>query len=208
TIRELGNDFGQVARNFGTLEMLEVGPTGQATKTVTGLKFIVDQVEIDYAFKDYAVADVAVAGLTVGLDNTGRISISEHKVPLSYGKVMRIALDEMVIPLVDPSAVTLEDVLKHVVNCHAVGQYVYEAVGIGSPSTFESACNGGLKAGANAIYAQMAKVDTVALEFGLSGVAKGVDKNHDGKLDQIQTGAWAGTLAYGSASAPLAHGTF
>jgi hypothetical protein len=114
----------------------------------------------------------------------------------------------MVIPLIDPSAVTLEDVLKGVVNCHNVGQYVYEAVDIGSPSTFETACLAGLKAGSNAIYAQMAKVDSVALEFGLTGVAKGVDKNHDGKLDQIQTGAWQGTLSYGGAGAPLAAATF
>jgi hypothetical protein len=142
------------------------------------------------------------------LDKTGKLTIAEHKMPLSYGKVMRIALDEMVIPLIDPSAVTLEDVLKNVVNCNAVGRYVYEAVEIGSPSTFESACFAGLKAGAAAIYAQMAKVDSVALEFGLTGIAKGVDKNKDGKMDQIQTGAWAGTLAYAGNGSPLARGTF
>ncbi|HEY5952596.1 MAG TPA: hypothetical protein VIV40_44155 [Kofleriaceae bacterium] len=208
TLRDLGNKFGQVARHFGTLETLEVDANGQATKTVTGVHFVVDQLELDYLFKDYAVQDIAVAGVAVGLEQSGRLSIGEHKVPLAYGKVMRIALDEMVIPLIDPSAVTLEDVLKDVVNCHAVGQYVYEAVGIGSASTFETACLGGLKAGANAIYAQMTKVDSVALEFGLTGLAKGVDKNHDGKIDQIQTGAWAGTLAYGGAGAPLAAATF
>jgi hypothetical protein len=208
TIRDLGNKFGQVARKFGTLETLEVGANGQAIKTVNGVHFVVDQIELDYLFKDYNVQDLSVPGVAVALDKTGRLTIGDHKVPLSYGKVLRIALDEMVIPLVDPSAVTLEDILKNVVNCHSVGQYVYEAVGIGSPSTFETACLGGLKAGANAIYSQMGKVDSVALEFGLTGSAKGVDKNHDGKLDQIQTGAWAGTLAYGGASAPLAAATF
>jgi hypothetical protein len=208
TIRDLGNKFGQVARKFGTLETLEIGANGQATKTVQGVHFVVDQIELDYMFKDYAIAEVAVPGVGVTLDQTGKLSIGEHKVPLSYGKVMRIALDEMVIPLINPSAVTLEDVLTDVVNCQAVGQYVYEAVGIGSPSTFETACLGGLKAGSAAIYAQMAKVDTVALEFGLTGIAKAVDKNHDGKPDQLQTGAWAGTLAYGGAGAPLAAATF
>jgi hypothetical protein len=208
TIRDLGNKFGQVARKFGTLETLEIGANGQATKTVQGVHFVVDQLELDYMFKDYAIADVAVPGVAVMMDQTGKLSIGEHKVPLSYGKVMRLALDEMVIPLINPSAVTLEDVLKDVVNCHAVGQYVYEAVGIGSPSTFETACNGGLKAGSAAIYAQIAKVDTTALEFGLTGIAKAVDKNHDGKPDQLQTGAWAGTLTYGGAGAPLAAATF
>jgi hypothetical protein len=129
-------------------------------------------------------------------------------VPLAYGKILRIALDEMVIPMIDPSAVTVEDLLKDVVNCKNVGKYVYEAVEIGSASTFETACLAGLKAGSNAIYAQLAKVDSVALEFGLTGIAKGVDKNKDGKLDQIQTGAWAGTLSYAGTGAPLARGTF
>ncbi|HEX5061215.1 MAG TPA: hypothetical protein VFV99_17735 [Kofleriaceae bacterium] len=208
TIRDMGNKFGQIARNFGTLETLEVGANGQATKTVTGVHFVVDQLELDYAFADYGVQPVSVPSVVVQLEPTGRLSIGEHKVPLAYGKVLRIALDEMVIPMIDPSAVTLEDVLKNVVNCHAVGQYTYDALGIGSPSTFESACLGGLKAGANAIYNQMGKVDSVALEFGLTGIAKGVDKNHDGKLDQIQTGAWTGTLAYGGAGAPLAAAKF
>jgi len=208
TIRDMGNKFGQIARNFGTLETLEVAADGQATKTVTGVHFVVDQLELDYSFTDYGVQNVSVPGVVVQLDKTGRLSIGEHKVPLAYGKVLRIALDEMVIPMIDPSAVTLEDVLKNVVNCRAVGQYTYDALGIGSASTFESACLGGLKAGANAIYSQMGKVDTVALEFGLTGIAKGVDKNKDGKLDQIQTGAWTGTLAYGGQGAPLAAAKF
>ena len=207
-VRDLGNKFGQIAHHFGTLETLEVGTNGQATKTVTGMHFVVDELALDYAFKDYGMEDVAIAGVTVGLDQTGRVSIGEHTVPLSYGKVMRIALDEMVIPMVDPTAFGLEDVLTGLVNCQAVGQYTYEAIGIGSPSTFEAACDAGLTFGANAIYAQIDNVDSVALEFGLTGVAKGVDKDHDRKVDQIQTGAWAGTLAYGGNGAPLAHGTF
>ena len=208
TLRDLGNKFGQLARNFGTLETLEVGATGQATKTVTGVHFVIDTLELDYAFKDYGIADVAIAGVSVDLDKTGRLAIGEHNVPLAYGKILRIALDEMVIPMIDPSAVTVEDLLKEVVNCKNVGKYVYEAVEIGSASTFETACLAGLKAGSNAIYAQLAKVDSVALEFGLTGIAKGVDKNKDGKLDQIQTGAWAGTLSYAGTGAPLARGTF
>ncbi len=208
TLRDLGNKFGQIARKFGTLETLEIGANGQAAKTVTGLHFSVDTLELDYAFKDYNIADVAVPSVAVTLEPSGRLSIGEHTVPLSYGKVMRIALDEMVIPMINPSAVTLEDVLKDVVDCHAVGQYVYEAIDIGSPSTFETACLAGLKGGSNAVYAQMAKVDTVALQFGLTGIAKAVDKNHDGKADQLQTGAWAGTLSYNGASAPLAAATF
>jgi hypothetical protein len=207
-IVEIGDKFGQVARHFGTMETLEVNNAGLATHVVTGVQFTVDQLELQYAFKDYQLADVTVPGVTVALDKTGKLTVSDHKVPLSYGKVLRIALDEVIIPIVDPTAVTLEDVLKNVVNCQAVGTYVYEAIGLGSPSTFESACNSGLKAGAAAAYSQIGKIDSSALEFGILGVAKGIDKNKDGKMDSIQTGAWSGTLTYGGNAAPLAKGTF
>lgn len=208
TVRDLGNKFGQVARNFGTVETVEVNAAGQATKVVQGLQFNVDQLELQFMFKDYMMADVSVPDVAVMLDKTGRLTIGDHKVGLSYGKVLRIALDEMVIPLIDPTAVTVADVLKHVVNCQAVGAYVYEAIGIGSASTFQSACTAGLQAGGQAVYTLINKIDDNALEFGLNGIAKGIDKNHDGKMDSIQTGAWTGTLAYGGNPAPLARGTF
>jgi hypothetical protein len=208
TIRDMGNKFGQVARHFGTLETLDVPANGMATHTINGVHFTVDQVELSYMFKDYQLADVQVPNVGVQVDKTGKLTIADHKIPLSYGKVLRLAMDEVIIPLIDPSAQNIEDILKNVVNCQAVGQYVYEAVGFGSPSTFQTACSAGLKAGSQVLYAQINKIDASALEFGINGIAKGVDKNHDGKMDSIQTGAWAGTLTYSGNGAPLAHGAF
>lgn len=208
TMRDVGNKFGQAARNFGTMEVLEINAQGLATKTVKGIQLKVDQLELQYNFADYGMTEVSLPGLTVGLDATGRLTIPDHKVPLSYGKVMRLALDEMVIPMIDPTAVNLGDLLKNVVNCQAVGQYVYEAIDIGSPSTFQSACLTGLSAGSSALYGLMNQVDGSALEFGLNGVARGIDNNGDGKMDKIQTGAWSGTLAYGGSGSPLAGATF
>jgi hypothetical protein len=208
TIRDIGNKFGQAARHFGTLEVLDVPAGGMSTHTVNGVQFTIDTIELQYKFSDYQLADVQVPNVAVASDQTGKLTIAEHKLPLSYGKVMRIAMDEVIIPMVDPSATNLEDILKGLVNCHNVGQYAYDAVGIGSPSTFEAACLGGLHAGATAIYAQIAKIDQSALEFNVNGVARGVDKNHDGKMDNIQTGTWAGTLTYSGNAAPLAHGQF
>ena len=159
-------------------------------------------------FTDYNLPAVTVPNVDVQVDQTGKLTIGEHKVALSYGRVMRIALDEVEIPLVDPTAVTLEDVLENLINCQKVGVYVYEKVSIGSAGTFEAACTSGLKAGANAIYANIMKVDSAALEFGIQGLAKGVDKNKDGRIDTIQTGAWSGTLNYSGTGAPLARGNF
>ena len=81
-------------------------------------------------------------------------------------------------------------------------------VGIGSPGTFQAACTAGINAGSQALYGAITKVDSSALEFGIQGLAKGVDKNKDGHIDVIQTGAWSGTLSYSGTAAPLSRGNF
>jgi hypothetical protein len=202
-ILDVGDKFGQVAKHFGTIEILDVNGQGVAVHTVDGVHFKVDQTELDFMFKDVGIKDVAVPGVMVTLDKTGKLAIADHKLPLTYGAMVRLGVDEVVIPLVDPSATTLADLLHNMVDCHAVGQYVYDAIGIGSPSTFESGCTSGLTAGANEVYKLVDKIDTAALEFDVAGTAKGIDKTGDGKMDSIQTGNWAGTLSYSGTAAPL-----
>jgi hypothetical protein len=207
-ILDIGDKFGQCAKHFGTLETLEIDASGMATHTIVGVHFKVDTEELDFLFKDYGITDVKVTGIATTLDQTGKLTVADHKVPLSYGKLLHLAVDNVIIPMVDPAAVDLSDVLHDAVDCTNVGQYVYDAVGIGSPSTFESACNAGLTFAASAIYQQIDRIDSAAFEFGINGRAKAVDKNHDGKADVIQTGKWGGTLSYAGTPAPLASATF
>lgn len=207
-IVNLGDAFGQVTTHFGTMEVLAVDASGHAIKTVRGLHFKIDNVPMDFAFADYNIADTKVEGLTVTLSQTGQLAISDHKIPMKYGQVLRLAVDQAVIPMIDPSAQNLEDILQGAINCQAVGAYVYEALDFGSASTYETACNAGLKAASNAFYVQLGNIDTAALEFGLAGTARGVDKNQDGTMDEIRTGAWTGTLTYAGTPAPLGAATF
>ena len=53
---------------------------------------------------------------------------------------------------------------------------------------------------------EKSNLDGSALEFGISGVARGVDKDKNGSMDDILTGSWNGTLSYAGAPAPLAPG--
>ncbi len=207
-IIQVGDAFGQVTKNFGTVETLEITAQGQAVKTVTGLNFKIDNIEQTFAFADYGMAATKIEGLTVTLAPTGKLTISDHKVGLKYGQVLRLALDQAIIPLIDPSAQNLGDIFESAVNCEAVGQYVFDAVGFGSPGTYESACTAGLSAAAAALYNKLNTMDGSALEFGLAGSARGLDRNGDGKMDDIQTGAWAGTLGYAGTPAPLGDATF
>ncbi len=208
TIVNVGDAFGQVAHNFGTIEVLDITASGAATKTVQGLHFKVDNIDLDYNFKDYNMQDIKVDGLQVSLEPSGKLGISKHTVGLKYGSVLRLALDQAIIPLIDPSAQNLGDLLKNLVNCQAVGTYVYQAIGIGSASTFESACTAGLAAAGPALYAQLNNIDGSALQFELTGTARGIDKNKDGKMDDIATGTWAGELKYAGSPAPLSTAKF
>lgn len=205
---DLGDAFGQVAKGFGTLETLEVSGEGAAVKTVRGLHFKIDELEHEIAFADHGIAETRVTGLTVELEPNGKLDFSEHKVPLKFGQIAKLALDQVIIPMIDPSAANLTELLQNSVNCTKVGAFVFEKIQIGSASTFESACENGLKAGAGALYTLMDSVDTSALEFGLTGVARGVDKNRDGKMDEIVTGAWNGDIQYAGTPAPLSTAKF
>ena len=216
TMVTLGNDFGEMARNFGLNETLELAPAAQAYNgkvEAIGVHFKVDNVQQDILFADHQIAAVTAENVGVGLDLTGKLDIGEHKLPLAYGKVLRIGLDEVLIPMIDPSATDLNTLFAHQVDCQAVGSAINDALtqqfGYGGGASFwQSACVGGLQFGASAIYGKIASIDASALEFGLTGVAKGVDTNSDKKMDKIQTGTWSGTLSYGGTPAPLAAATF
>jgi hypothetical protein len=216
TIVQLGNDFGQIARNFGLNETLDVTGAGMSyTSTVTavGVKFKVDSTETDLAFADYNMDNVVATGVGTQLDVTGKLDIAEHKMPLSYGKILRLGVDNVLIPMVDSSATNLQDLLGHLVDCQAVGAYIDDAVynqfgvSVGS-GPYAAACTAGLAAGANLIYSKLDAIDGSALEFDLVGTAKAVDSNNDSHADRIQTGVWTGTLSYAGTPAPLSTATF
>jgi hypothetical protein len=216
TIIQVGNDFGQMAKNFGLNETLDVaGGNGAFTANVTalGVHFKVDTIESDILFADHSLANISAANVTLGLDATGKLDIGEHKLPLSYGKVLRIGLDDVIIPAVNPTATNLQTLLTGLVNCQAVGQAINDALvsqlGFGGgASTWATACTAGLAYGATTLYSKIDAIDSSALEFGLTGVAKAVDANKDSKVDTIQTGKWTGTLSYSGTPAPLSAATF
>lgn len=203
---DIGNAFGDVTKHFGTLETLVVDASGHATKTITGMHFEIDQVPLDLPLTDYGLQNIKIENLTVLLEKSGKLTIMEHKVPVSYGAFLKVALDKAVIPMIDPSAQNVGDILKKAVNCQKVGQYVYDALDFGSASTYQSACTAGLTAASNALYAKLAQMDSSALELNVTGIARAVDKNKDGKMDEIQTGSWTGGLKYANTPATLPDG--
>jgi hypothetical protein len=208
-LKSLARGFGQVTMNFGMLETLSVDAAGNATKTVTGLHFEIDGIEHEFAFADYGIAKTHVEGLSVTLSKTGLVTISEHKVPMKYGQVLKLALDQALIPMIDPASSNLGELFESAVNCDKVGGAVAGEIGYPSWAGFiGEACEAGLTAAANGLYGLLDNIDGAAFEFGLTGKARGVDKNRDGKMDDIVTGMWTGEVSYAGTPAPLAEAKF
>lgn len=208
---QLGKDFGDMAKKTGLISTLEVTKSGggyTSVHTVTGVHFNIEGVNEDFSFADYDVNNIVVPNVGIDVDATGKFNVGQHSIPLQYGTVLRIGLDNAIIPLLDPSASNLSDLLHDQIDCAAVGQAVADAVGFGSESLYEGACNTGLDKAADLIYQKIADIDGSVLQFDMSGKAKGVDTNNDGKLDKIQTGKWDGTASYAGTPAPLSAATF
>jgi hypothetical protein len=216
TILQVGNDFGDMAKHFGLNETLDIAKAGNdytSVVTADGVHFNINGNQTDLAFSDYQIANIVANNVGVTLDVYGKVSIAEHKMPVSYGKVLRVGLDAVIIPAIDANATNLNELLADHVNCSAVGQAINDALvqqfGYGGGAgTWTSACTAGLNFGAQEIYGKIAGIDASALEFDLTGTAKAVDTNHDSKADALQTGKWTGTLSYSGSPAPLAAATF
>ena len=211
TMVQVGNDFGQMAKNFGTNETLDVsGSVGAYTSvhTVTGAHFKIDNVESDLAFSTYMMPNVAVPAVGVTLSATGQFGVADHKVPLTYGKILKVGLDGVLIPMINPAATNLGQLLQGLVDCNQVGTLVASQIGGFGAGAITTACNLGLVAGAGVIYAKIDGIDGSALEFGLTGTARAIDSNGDKKIDKIQTGTWAGTMSYAGTPSPLSAATF
>jgi len=211
TLVQLGNDFGQIARNFGLQSELTVTAAGTAftsTHVTTGVNFRLDGTDHIYAFTAYGMQNITVPGVGITWETTGRMTIAQHEIPLSYGSVLRIGMDELLVPMLDPTADNLNELFHHQVDCDAVGQAIYDAIGFGSVSTFSAACDSGLDAAANLAYSQLAGLDSSAVKYQIAGECAATDTNADYKVDTIAHGAWTGTLEMGGQQTPLSDATF
>jgi hypothetical protein len=211
TLIQVANDLGHVARNFGLESQLDIMASGQgfvSKHTVTALSFKLEgsQAAELFPLADYGMPAVAVSNVGLTWETTGKITVQQHQIPLSYAAVLRVALDEVIIPAVDPTASNLPELLQNLVDCNAVGVAIYDAIGFGSVSTFEAACESGLVAGGNLAYSQIGNLGEV--KFQITGTARGTDANGDKKVDQIKSGTWAGMIDYSGTLAPLSNSTF
>jgi hypothetical protein len=210
TMTTVGTDFSDMAKHTGLTSTLVVTASGAeytSTHTITGAQFTVQGTTSAYPFSSYGAQNIVVPGVAVTLSSTNQLSLAEQQVPVQLGMLLHIGLDGAVIPLVDPNATNLTQLLDDNINCTTVGQDIYNAISIGSPSIFAAACTAGLAAAANEIYSKIDGIDSQVLQFNMTGTAA-ASSDGDGNVDTLAAGAWSGTLSYAGTPAPLASATF
>lgn len=202
---DMTNNFGEVARKFGTDSTIRVaqasGGEGMiGTHTMHGFHFRIDGQNYVYTNADLGVDDVEVKNVSVSMQND-RVTFSEHNMPVAYGGFLAMALEDVVIPLVDPNSSNLYELLSANVNCDAVGQTLADNVGIFSSSSWAGFCDAGLELGANAIMDQITNLSGV--ELNISGTSRMQETNGDRKVDSLTQGKWSGTIDYFGEAADL-----
>lgn len=207
TIVDVGHRMADLTKHFGLREKLEVKSVDQtylAHVTADGVHWDVDGTAVDLGFIDNNIDEVTADGVFISYEKTdSRLHIGEHTLQLPYGKLVRLALDNVVVPEIDPTAHSLVELLDHQVNCAGVGAAVVDYLGFGSATFFATVCHSGLQYAANLAYDQIAAQNAV-LDMHLMGSSRATDTNNDYKLDKLSFGTWTGSLTYEATDATLA----
>lgn len=204
----VGNDLGEVARRFGTVSVLHVvaaagGPDGEAvaSHSLEGFVFTIDGQRHEYSMSELDLGTSKADGVTVTLEGEALVRVGEHRLPVSYGRVLLFALNNVIIPAVDPWAHDLKELLGDLIDCAAVGQAISDYVGIGSPGVYQVACTGALGAAAGFVESKLLSIDGTAAALVVKGEAKPQDVTGDRQVDKLAGGLWEGQMTFGSLGA-------
>jgi hypothetical protein len=207
TLLDVGGRMEDMTKHFGLNEKLEVSSVDQtyiARVTADGVRFTVNGTATDLDFISNNIDNVVANDIFITYDKgASRLGIGEHTLPLPYGKLVRLGLDTVIVPAIDPTAHNLGELLAHLVNCNAVGSSISSSLGFGSASFWAAACVSGVNAGANVLYDQIADQNS-KLSLKLVGSSRAADTNADYKLDKLLFGNWTGTMTFETEDAALA----
>jgi len=213
-ILDLGDKFGQIARKFGITSKLTVEKTSgvegdeyKATHTMTGMYFELDGQRYTFSNAELGINDQVVGDLSFTMNkDTGATVIGAHQFNMPYGAMLLQALNQIIIPAIDPTADNIHDLFASLIDCQSVGQSVYDYLGIGSVNLFKGACEIGLNVAAGTLEDTIR--DLGGMKLNINGTASAKDINSDGKVDLLRTGKWNGNMDYFGSVADLTNATF
>lgn len=213
TILDLGDKFGQIARKFGVVSTLDVEEVGGvegnelgATHTMTGMFFRIDADLYTFSMADLGTSNQAIEDLGFRMENEQRVYIDEHTFAMPYGALLLQGLNQVIIPMLDPYANDLGDLISGLVDCTSVGSFMADEIGWLSEGTWEGLCEMGIDATAGVLEDQI--INLGGMDLTIAGQAKPMDTNTDRKIDVLLNGQWTGEVSYFDTPAPLTEATF
>ena len=204
---QIGDAFGQATRGFGVNSVLMVQDDADGMAgihTVNGYHFEIDNLDFAFTLAELGSETPIVEGVGFQVVDDF-IEVAEHMVPLRYGGFLAMALEEVIIPLVNPDAYSLRSLLDELIDCYPIGERVSEEIGYGSPEFYEGLCELGLDAGSNYVINKLISIDEAAqVQLVISGKARWQDQDSDRQVDRLVNGKWNGAIDYAGNTGALA----
>ena len=208
-ILQVGSYMGQATRKFGMVSTLEVkrgGEPGSLTSihTMTGFTFKLDDNVVEFTIDDLGGDEPVTKDVVVGIDANAAITVAQHDMPVAYGGFLAMVLEDEIVPLIDPSAYSLAELLRKSIDCVKVGVQMSNSLPFGSASFYQGACEVGVEVGADAIVSELRQIDERApLILRVTGTGKAQDNDNDKTVDVITKGKWTGLLDYNGSEGSL-----
>ena len=201
---DLGNAFGQVSRQFGIVSTMDIkGDSIEANNMVAvhsidAFSFELDGETFIFTMAELGVDREVIENITVGYDKTtGAVDFAQHTVPVNYGGFLAMALEQVIIPRIDPNASSLQELLANRIDCAGVGVSLAENVGLFGESFYEGTCEIAIEAVASIVMEELRDIDDRAqVNMLINGTATVKDPSGDGKADSMTKGQWNGAMEY------------
>ena len=184
-LAKLETSLSRFAQHLDTIETVRISEDGEMARAVTGVDFG----DVRVPFAEVGMNEIA-ATLKVKMFD-GHLEIPAHALSIPYGSLLELALERAVVPSLALGTSELGKALASLVDCDKVGALVSEAVGIGGPALYATACVAGTTAVAAKVETAIAAIGD-DLQLAVAGSGTGIDRDGDGAMDEIRDGAWYG----------------
>ena len=225
-VTNFGKSVVGAVRRFGIrgkLELASATSTGEvkAKLTVYALTLRIEgETEVrEVLLADAGVADIVVNDIPLTVDASGNVNIGEHTFGVTFGDLADVAIQEVIIPALQPSLADepgdrLQPFLSSLVRCtdpegQTLGQLVVDSLGeeyewAGAIGTFiDNGCSIAVSWVVTRINDKLAEKTEGALTFKVRGSARLSDENGDGTADRLTGGSWTGEVTIAGTVAPL-----
>jgi hypothetical protein len=206
-LKEVAAGLSAVARKFTiTSEMVSAAPQPvNANMTVdhglTKIAWTFKGKKAEYAFYQLGVVPkVNNVALVPNTTVQGGVNISEHTFQLKFGSFLLVALNNLVIPYVNPKANSISTLIGAYVDCPKVAKTINDEVGFGGEAVWANACAIAMSMVTSLVEGKIIDLDQEQSVLTLNGQCKLVDNTTDAFIDAATEGLWTGTMKLSKAT--------